>query len=243
MVMPEQIPDGFQWEPALHEMRRQRMTEHMRSMMHGVHLGPVEHLPHKRIHQAAFSQGDRLAVMPHEDFARTGLWTVVSKIRDQRLLDRGGQREHERAARLGPSHPQHPGPPVDVIDTQVDDLARTEAVDGEQQEHRVVATADGGVLIGRGQQATHVIEADRRRQRREPIPPRNLYKPRPVLTGASGPMEMPQHASHDLDQPGLRPPSHRARERPREVNVATTTANSRARLRSWPPRHIWRDAP
>jgi hypothetical protein len=103
-------------------------------------LSLIERLSDNRIYRAALAKRDRLAIMSNKDLTSTRVWAPASQVRHERLSDIRSQRKHERLSRLGLPHVQYTGPPVDVVQAELDDLMRSKTVHREKQQHRIISS-------------------------------------------------------------------------------------------------------
>jgi hypothetical protein len=180
-------------------------------------LCPIERVSDKRVDTAALAKRHGRAAVPHEDLTRVSPRPASSQVGRQRPGDRRGERKHERASRLGPPHTKDTGSPIDIIDPQLDDLTRAEAIDGQDQKHRIVTSSDRRPPIDAPQQLPHLGEADGRRNGREPVPSWTLDTARPVVRQPTGAMEVAQQTAYHLNQLGLRASADPADQRAEEL--------------------------
>jgi hypothetical protein len=100
-------------------------------------------------------------VVTDKDLASIGAWAAALEIGHECTPDRKGQRQYQWSAGLGPLHANDPGPPVEIIQAQVDHLTRAEPVDREQKQHPVIAAADRGSPIDGAEESTDFVDTDR----------------------------------------------------------------------------------
>ena len=91
------------------------------------------------------------SLVPDKHISRLGRRPAVPEVGDQGVSDVGEQRQGEDAAGLGLGERQHVLPPVDGIEAELPEVARTQAVPGREQQDGIVTTADG-------RRAVHAIQ-------------------------------------------------------------------------------------
>jgi hypothetical protein len=199
MVMAQQRSDGVQGEASLHQVGRQSVAKHMRSSTGGWNLRLVERASDEGIDAAAPAECHGGTMMPHEDLTRVCLRTASSQVGHQRLRHGRRERKDEWASSLRPSRLHDARSPIDIIEAEVDDFARAEAVDGKEQEHRIASAANRRSPIDTPQQLLHLLAADRGWKGREPVPSRALDTTRPVVRHTSGALQVLQEPAQDLN--------------------------------------------
>jgi hypothetical protein len=92
----------------------------------------------------------------NEQRASFRVWrTSAAEVVHERLRDGWQKWQLQRHVGFLPSCSQHIGAPVNVVETQADDLARAETVGSHEQEHRKVAASGRGVSWDRSKDTSN----------------------------------------------------------------------------------------
>ena len=104
--------------------------------------------------------------MPHEDVAKLGLRPALAKVVDESVLHLRQQGQGQQPTGLGLREGDLAATPVDVIETELANIAGAHAVACRQQQDRVVTLAQRGASVDRLEQCGNLVVRQEVRNRR-----------------------------------------------------------------------------
>jgi hypothetical protein len=123
-------------------MCRDGVAQDMRPTPYGVHLCLLERASNDAVHDATLPKRQGCRMVPDENLAGVSARPPAPEIRREGAADRRRQGKDQRSRGLRAPNSDDAAAPIDIVDAEINDLTRAQAIDGEDQEDRVIAAAD-----------------------------------------------------------------------------------------------------
>jgi hypothetical protein len=160
-AMGEEISDGLQGSALPQQMDGERVPQAVRSLVRDRECARphLERVGDRRGQDRSGGSADA-----QEDFATRQVRVAVAQVVEQGSADLLRQGKHDRRLGLRSRNSDPPRTPRNIVQAQCGDLARAQAVRGDEQEHRVVASPLRRRSIDGGEECLHGLPGKRARK-------------------------------------------------------------------------------
>lgn len=152
--MAEKVANGLELGPLTEKVQCQSMPQAVRSAAQWQGDAGVLCPRTERVSDGAASEWTDWDLNAEEDLAAAHGRPPVTQVIEERRPDLIGERQEQRRADFGPLDTDLSRPPGDVVEIKRADLARAQAVGGDEKEHRVVASTLLCRAVDRSQERT-----------------------------------------------------------------------------------------
>ena len=153
--MPQMIPDGFEREPAVQQIRGIGVAQSMRPALRAGDVQALQQRTGQMIKRAS-RQSTKRRMARQEQFLASALGPRFFEVTLDGFARSGGQRMFLHTSRFAAPHPQDAAGPIDVFQAQASDLSAPKSIDRQQEQYRPIAQMEGRGPIVRRDEPPHI---------------------------------------------------------------------------------------